>query len=332
MKKTFVVAAMAVMCVTFVSCGNEASLTENGSEQTQPATKKERMRVKLTCSTELTLHDSGKTGSLDEARVARRLNGPRRAALMANNKALTDLYVLDYDKTTGALLQVLHQTSDAPDFAEPDLVLDYGEHTLKVIATRSENPVLWDAASSPWDVTPNLLTPVETTIPTALASDKTSDTFGAQRDVSVGIGKSAQVAITLERMVAKLVVNCDDVFPSDCSTIALDVDEHRAVSWQTMDVMKTVKNCRITDVSKYAGTTGVTFAFFFFAPVAGYTTDMTFTMNRTTGSPYAVFTVPAVPLERNKITTITGSFYNHQQGVQIKVNDEWSNEGHDIGI
>ena len=28
MKKTFVVAAMAAMCVAFVSCGNEASLTE----------------------------------------------------------------------------------------------------------------------------------------------------------------------------------------------------------------------------------------------------------------------------------------------------------------
>ena len=211
-------------------------------------------------------------------------------------------------------------------------MLDYGEHTLKVIATRSENPVLWDAASTPWAVTPNLLTPVESTIPTVLASDKTSDTFGAQRDVNVGIGKSTQVAITLERMVAKLVVKCNDVFPSDCSTIVLDVDEHRAVSWQTMDVIKTVKKCRVADVSNYAGTTGITLAFFFFAPVAGYTTDITFTMNRTTGSPYAVLTVPAVPLERNKITTIAGSFYNHQQGVQIKVNDEWSNEGHDIGI
>ena len=104
MKKTFVVAAMAAMCVAFTSCGNEASLTESGTEQTRPTQKKERMRVKLTCSTELTLHDSGKTGSLDEARVARHLNGPRRAALMANNKALTDLYVLDYDKATRPIL------------------------------------------------------------------------------------------------------------------------------------------------------------------------------------------------------------------------------------
>ena len=53
-----------------------------------------------------------------------------RAALTANGKALTDLYILDYDKATGKLLQVLHQTSTAPDFAEPDLTLDYGEHVL----------------------------------------------------------------------------------------------------------------------------------------------------------------------------------------------------------
>ena len=57
-----------------------------------------------------------------------------RAALTAEGKVLTDLYIFDYDKETGTLLQVLHQTSDAEDFAEPDLTLDYGEHTLKVIA------------------------------------------------------------------------------------------------------------------------------------------------------------------------------------------------------
>ena len=332
MKKTFMMAAAVAMCMAFASCGNEGALTESGSEQTQPTQKKERMRVKLTCSTELTLHDSDETESLDKARVARHLGGPRRAALTANGKTLTDLYVLDYDKATGKLLQVLHQTSDAADFAEPDLVLDYGEHTLKVIATRSENPVLWDATSTPWAVEPNVLTSVTATLPTALASSKTSDTFGAQRDVSVGIGKSTQVSITLERMVAKLVVKSTDMLPADCSTITLDLDEHCAVAWQTMDVMEAVKNQRVADIAQYAGTTGTTFALYFFAPAAGYTTDMTFSMNRTAGEPYAVFTVPAVPLERNKITTITGSFYNHQQGVQIKVNDEWSNEGHDIGI
>lgn len=59
MKKAFMMAAAVAMCMTFASCGNEGALTESGSEQTQPTQKKERMRVKLTCSTELTLHDSG---------------------------------------------------------------------------------------------------------------------------------------------------------------------------------------------------------------------------------------------------------------------------------
>lgn len=39
-----------------------------------------------------------------------------RAALTAEGKALTDLFIFDYDKETGTLLQVLHQTSAAEDF------------------------------------------------------------------------------------------------------------------------------------------------------------------------------------------------------------------------
>ena len=69
---------------------------------------------------------------------------------------------MDYDKATGKLLQMLHQTSTATDFAEPDLTLDYGEHVLKVVATRSDNPTLLDATSAPWTVTANVLTPHST--------------------------------------------------------------------------------------------------------------------------------------------------------------------------
>ena len=93
-----------------------------------------------------------------------------RAALTANSKELTDLYIMDYDKATGKLLQVLHQTSTATDFAEPDLTLDYGEHTLKVVATRSQEPTLWDAGNITWPIEPNILTPI-TASPALAAED-----------------------------------------------------------------------------------------------------------------------------------------------------------------
>ena len=79
---------------------------------------------------------------------------------------------------------MLHQTSTAEDFAEPDLTLDYGEHTLKVIATRSTSPTLLDAGGADWTVSDNVLTAVGESLPAVLTSAKTSDTFGAVQDIN----------------------------------------------------------------------------------------------------------------------------------------------------
>lgn len=55
-------------------------------------------------------------------------------------------------------------------------------------------------------------------------------------------------------------------------------------------------------------------------------------MGRTNGAPYSTITVPDVPFARNKATTITGSFYKHQQGFRFEVNDKWDEAGTDINI
>lgn len=214
-------AAFVAMGMTIVSCGND---NENLVENEQPTGK---ARVKVVCG----------------------MGVETRAALSANGKALKDLYILDYDKASGKLLQVLHQTSTASDFAEPDLTLDYGEHVLKVVATRSLEPTLRDAGNITWQVEPNILTPITATQPVMLTASKTSDTFGAEKDVSVGVGKATTVSIALDRLVAKLVVSSTDVFPDDCTTITLDMQEYKSLSWATMDVMEAVGNQRTSDVS-----------------------------------------------------------------------------------
>lgn len=297
-------AAIAAVGMAFVSCSSD---NENLVENEQPTGK---ARVKVVCG----------------------MGVESRAALSANGKALTDLYILDYDKTSGKLLQVLHQTSTAADFAEPDLTLDYGEHVLKVVATRSLEPTLWDAGNITWSVESNVLTPVTATQPVVLTASKTSDTFGAEKDVSVGVGKATTVSIALDRLVAKLVVNSTDAFPDDCTTVTLDLQEYKSLSWATMDVIEAVRNQRESDVSQLRGTTGTSLAYYFLTPKEGYKTDITFRTNRTEGAPYSTITVENVPLERNKVTTITGPLYKHGQGFQMIVNDEWDSEGNDINI
>ena len=308
-------AAIAAVSMTVVSCSSD---NENLVEDVKPG----KAHVRLVCGMGVSVSPMGAP-----------MRAPMtRAALSANGKALTDLYILDYDKVTGKLLQVLHQTSMAADFAEPDLTLDYGEHVLKVVATRSQEPTLWDAQKMTWTVEPNILTPVTATQPVMLTSAKTSDTFGAEKEVSVGIGTATTVSIALDRLVAKLVVSSTDVFPDDATTIALDLQEHRTLSWTTMDVIDAVKNQRVSDVTSLRGTTGTVLRYFVLAPKDGYQTDITQTTNRKHGNPYSTITVPGVTLERNKMTTISGPIYGHGQGFQVTVNDTWVNEGHDINI
>lgn len=300
-------AAIAAAGMTMVSCSSD---NEKFVEDVQPG----KAHVRLVCGMDVSVSPM------------------TRAALTANGKALTDLYILDYDKATGKLLQVLHQTSTAADFAEPDLTLDYGEHVLKVVATRSTEPTLWDAGNNTWQVEPNILTPVTSTQPVLLTSAKTSDTFGAEKDVSVGVGTATTVSIALDRLVAKLVINSTDVFPDDCTTITLDLQEYSTLSWTTMDVTEAVNNQRVADVTNLRGTTGTVFSYFVLAPKDGYQTDITLTTNRTDGDPYSIITVPGVTLERNNATTITGPIYGHSQGFQVTVNDALESEGHDINI
>lgn len=166
-KKNFLEAALVVAAgmMILASCGENEVI--NSIEQgCSPAQGK--ATVKLVCSP---------TPSVSYT----------RASMVANGKQLTDLYILDYNKATGKLLQVLHQTSTAEDFAEPSLNLDYGDHTLKVIATRSEASTLLDADGSLWNLQENTAFAVadNSSVPVVWTSDKTSDSFGASQDVSV---------------------------------------------------------------------------------------------------------------------------------------------------
>lgn len=315
MKKILTMAAIAAVGMTLVSCSSD-----NGNlvEDVKPG----KAHVRLVCGMGVNVSPMGAP-----------MRAPMtRTALNANGKQLTNLYILDYDKTTGKLLQVLHQTSTAPDFAEPDLTLDYGDHVLKVVATRSQEPTLWDAQKISWQVEPDILTPATASHPVMLTSAKTSDTFGAEKEVSVGIGKATTVSIALDRLVAKLVVKSTDAFPDDATTVTLDMQEYRTLSWATMDVIEAVENQRVTDVSGLRGTTGTVLSYFVLAPNDGYTTDVTLTTNHTEGLPYSTITVQSVPLERNKVTTISGPLYGHEQGFQVSVNDAWSETTNDIVI
>ena len=324
--RTFLFATTLLMMEAgagFGSCAqSDGVLNTNDSQQTAV---KEKAHVKLSIFPTLSVSST----TMQSCKASSTLT---RAALTAEGKALTDLFIFDYDKETVTLLQVLQQNSTAEDFAEPDLTLDYGEHTLKVIATRSTSPTLLDAGGADWTVSDNVLTAVGESLPAVLTSAKTSDTFGAVQDITVGTGKQS-ASIALNRIVAQLVVAPTDVYPDDAGYITTSLDEYKAFAWQTFDVTDAAKNQRVYDASVNAGKQNRSIAYYVLVPAQGYTSDVSFVVGRRgSDKPYAEILVPGVKLERNKITTISGSFYHHQKWVSVTVEDAWSSEGNDYEI
>lgn len=249
-----------------------------------------------------------------------------RAALTANGKSMTDLFVLDYDQGTGQLLQVLHQTSDSEDFGAPVLTMGYGTHTVKVLATRSEVSALVDINGDNWITTPGTVQPVEMgDVPSGWSSNKTSDTFFAAKSIQVEASTSG-AAVEMDRAVAKLSLVVRDHCPEDCSTLSLLIDEYHTLSWSTMEPMLKTENERVSDVMMYAGRDGYTMSYYFLVPDDGYTTDVTITVGRSGKTPYAVYNVSGIRLERNKVTEIVGDYYSNTGGLTITLNDAWQED------
>ena len=163
--------------------------------------------------------------------------------------------------------------------------------------------------------------------PAVLTSSKTSDSFGAVQDVSIGVGQNQSINIQLERIIAKLSIKNTGKFPEDCSTLRFQIDEYKQWDWQTFTATGKVSNQRILDVTKCAGKTSAPFFYYFLVPEDGYTTDITFTADRKGSSePYTSFTLSGITLQRNHVTMISGSFYNRHPTFSLTMNDAWGEE------
>lgn len=120
MKNSIMQCAIAAMaCLVCASCTNESESLISQPSTATPAVGK--ARVKLVCDMDVSVTSA----------PLRHVMGGSRAALTANGKALTHLYIMDYDKQSGKLLQVLHQTSTAADLCICVIV-----QTCKRIKTR----------------------------------------------------------------------------------------------------------------------------------------------------------------------------------------------------
>ena len=164
MKKNVILLAVAMMALAACESSTEY---DNGYNQEQG-----QKAIVFNCEGDLTFSafDDGVTRG-------------GRAALEADGKAMTDLWVLDY--VGGTLVQQVHQASTDEDFGTPTLNLDYGSHHVYFVASRGEGATLsTDGHNIAWT--------------------KPLDTFYKDFQITVTAGTSSAHNVTLERVVTRL--------------------------------------------------------------------------------------------------------------------------------
>lgn len=247
-----------------------------------------------------------------------------RASLTANGSALTDLYVLDYDKTTGTLLQVLHQQSSDPKFAEPELTLTYGQHTVRFVATRSTGSKLTLADGTEFVTTPGTVQAVSTAIPALYSATKITDTFSAEIDVTAGAGNTGSATVTLNRTVSRLQIVMTDAIPADADHVEMTISTGY-YSLPLATLLPTATSSRTTTISiaDLAGVKNQKLAAYTLAPTDSWTSDVIITTKRADNSTISTFTLQGVSFLRNKTTSVQGEFFQRSSALTFSVNDSW---------
>lgn len=227
------------------------------------------------------------------------MNLPRRAPILddADGQALTDLYLFD-----GKTLLV-HQTSDQDDFGTISLQLDFGQHSLSFVATRSdglsyENGILSCTSLRPY--------------------------FGKLLALNVDASTGEQ-NVVLQRVTGMLIVNIEDAVPANCAKVNYAIaTRYTDLNVETLaGVNGAAWNSDVSYTNK-VGLTNQSVNLNLLAATYGtaYTTTVTITAYNSGNTIIAQKVVENVPINSNVKTTVSGSLFTGN-GFSISANHTW---------
>lgn len=227
------------------------------------------------------------------------MNLPRRAPILddADGQALTDLYLFD-----GKTLLV-HQTSEQDDFGTISLQLDFGQHSLSFVATRSdglsyENGILSCTSLRPY--------------------------FGKLLALNVDASTGEQ-NVVLQRVTGMLIVNIEDAVPANCAKVNYAIaTRYTDLNVETLaGVNGAAWNSDVSYTNK-VGLTNQSVNLNLLAATYGtaYTTTVTITAYNSGNTIIAQKVVENVPINSNVKTTVSGSLFTGN-GFSISANHTW---------
>jgi hypothetical protein len=232
-----------------------------------------------------------------------------RAALEADGKAMTDLWVLDY--VGGTLVQQVHQVSTDEDFGTPTLNLDYGSHHVYFVASRGEGATLSTEEHN-------------------IAWAKPLDTFYKDFQITVSAGTSSAHNVTLERVVTRLRVTVADEIPAGIASITVTPTTwYYGIDYLTGGPAAAQASAprTIAIPDSKVGTTGQTnVSIYGFSSATEWTTDVSVVARNSSSDVIGTANITDAPFKANRSTNYTGNLFVNAGGFALALSGEWDTE------
>lgn len=271
---------------------------------------------------EIVMHVGGIAWSYEDSgicdmpsNVSRRNAAARDAttrALEANGEAMKELWVFDVIGDSCAL--VCKQTEVDDNFGSVSMKLSYGNHRLAVVCSRGEG--------SDVDVNNG-----------RIAWEKVRDTFWNVVDCDVAKTGSTDISVTLKRVAARMRVTVNDVIPSDLKTISISGEPwYKGIDVKTGEAIGGLSSVEgVTDVSslavpsQYVGTEKkLAVSLWIMSKGNEWTENVTVKMLGENGDVLSQSLCNGVPMQRNRVTNVTGYFLSGGASGNILLDDSWS--------
>ena len=216
---------------------------------------------------------------------------------------LTDLYFF----VDGDL--ACHQQNSQSDFGTIELELEYGDHDVTVVATRSDGQQLTNGV---------------------LEVDALKPTFGVRDSITITDVNDSYV-LELTRITASLLVEINDEIPAGASFVRIQIaDKYDDLSVSDFAGLDAYSYTKDIPIDGMVGSTGVVLSISMLCPqyLYAYNTDVDITIYNGSGGVISHHAISDVPIKSNTKTRIFGDFFT-PTSFSVMVNYDWD-DGVDV--
>ena len=216
---------------------------------------------------------------------------------------LTDLYFF----VDGDL--ACHQKNSQSDFGTIELEMEYGEHDVTVVATRSDGQQLTNGV---------------------LEVEALKPTFGLRERITV-LDVNDSFVLEITRITASLLVEINDAIPEGASFVRIQIaDKYDYLSVSDFSGVNVYAYTKDIPIDGMVGNTGVVLSIAMLCPqyLSAYSTDVDITIYNENRGVISHHAIDDVPIKSNTKTRIFGYFFT-PMSFSVMVNYDWD-EGVDV--